>query len=94
MRLARYGDDHVDRRDLVPVAASARRCTRPERRRDVVVIGDTPLDVDCAHAHGARAVAVATGHYSMEALVASGADLVVQTLDAMAPASEQLISLV
>jgi len=29
----------------------------------IVVIGDTPLDVECARAHGVRAVAVATGPY-------------------------------
>ncbi len=55
-----YGDAHVDRRDLVPVAVErAVSAGRPPRA--VVVIGDTPLDIDCAHAHGARAVAVATG---------------------------------
>jgi phosphoglycolate phosphatase-like HAD superfamily hydrolase len=46
-----------------------------------VIIGDTPLDVDCAHAHGARAIAVATGHYSADELRAAGADLVVETLE-------------
>ena len=45
------------------------------------VIGDTPLDVDCAHAHGALAVAVATGHYSGTELEAAGADIVVSTLE-------------
>ena len=47
----------------------------------MVVIGDTPLDVDCAHAHGAVAVAVATGNYSTAQLEATGADLVVETLE-------------
>ena len=47
----------------------------------VVIIGDTPLDVDCARTHGARALAVATGHYNTAALSAAGADLVVPTLE-------------
>jgi phosphoglycolate phosphatase-like HAD superfamily hydrolase len=47
----------------------------------VVIIGDTPLDVDCAHAHGARALAVATGQYDMGALKDAGGDLVVETLE-------------
>ncbi len=76
-----FGDDHVDRRALVPVAlAGALRAGHaippPDR---VVVIGDTPLDVDCAKAHGARAIAVATGPYDRATLAAAGADLVVDT---------------
>jgi phosphoglycolate phosphatase-like HAD superfamily hydrolase len=76
-----FGDDHVDRRALVPVAlARAMRVglTTPPPSR-VVIVGDTPLDVDCAKAHGARAVAVATGPFDRAALSAAGADLVVDT---------------
>jgi phosphoglycolate phosphatase-like HAD superfamily hydrolase len=40
----------------------------------VVVIGDTPHDVDCARACGAVAVAVATGQYPREALLADRPD--------------------
>ena len=87
-----FGDDHVNRRDLVPVAVreAASRGVVPTA---VVVIGDTPLDIDCAHAHGAMAVAVATGHYDEAALARAGADLVVPTLEAMAPASERIVRL-
>ena len=35
------------------------------RRADTVLIGDTPLDVHAAHQNGARAVAVATGRFSV-----------------------------
>jgi phosphoglycolate phosphatase len=76
-----FGDDHVDRRALVPVALARARqaghATPPPSR--VVVVGDTPLDIDCAKAHGARAVAVATGPYDRATLAAAGADLVVDT---------------
>jgi phosphoglycolate phosphatase-like HAD superfamily hydrolase len=34
------------------------------------VIGDTPHDIDCANAIGARTIAVATGGYSIEELEA------------------------
>ena len=44
------------------------------KREDVVVIGDTPHDVDCARACGAVAVAVATGQYPREALLADRPD--------------------
>ena len=78
-----FGDDHLDRRDLLPMAlARAERADIHARDARVVVIGDTPLDVDCAHAHGAMAVAVATGHYSCDELKGAGADLVVDALDA------------
>jgi phosphoglycolate phosphatase len=76
-----FGDHHLDRRALLPVAidrALARGlAAAPER---IVVIGDTPLDVDCARTHGARALAVATGQYQPDALEATGAHLVVPTL--------------
>jgi phosphoglycolate phosphatase-like HAD superfamily hydrolase len=41
----------------------------------MVIIGDTPLDIDCAHACGAVAVAVATGHHSAEELATCSPDL-------------------
>jgi phosphoglycolate phosphatase-like HAD superfamily hydrolase len=79
-----FGDDHVNRRDLVPVALSRARARQglealPADR--VIVIGDTPLDVDCAKAHGARAIGVATGPFDVQALESAGADLAVQTLE-------------
>jgi len=40
---------------------------------DVVILGDTPEDVACGRAIGARAVAVATGFYDVAALRAAGA---------------------
>ena len=75
-----FGDDHLNRRDLMPVAMgrAAAAGVVPDR---VVVLGDTPLDVDCAKAYGALAVAVATGNYGPEELARSGADLVVDRLD-------------
>ena len=78
-----FGDDHLDRRDLVPVAlaqAKASGLGAPTAAR-TVIIGDTPLDVDCARTHGARALAVTTGHYDRDALSGAGAHLVVPTLE-------------
>jgi phosphoglycolate phosphatase-like HAD superfamily hydrolase len=84
-----FGDDHLDRRDLVPVAI-ARAIGAPPFRDAcrVVVIGDTQLDIDCARAHGACAIAVATGGSSRAQLEAAGADVVVDSLaelDAILP---------
>lgn len=82
-RFGAFGDHHANRRDLVPVAVDAAVAAGHPRvdLSRVIVIGDTPLDVDCAHAHGARAIAVATGPFSHADLVATGAAHVVTTLE-------------
>lgn len=46
----------------------------------VVVVGDTPHDIEGALAHGARAVGVATGTFSAAALVSAGAHVVLPDL--------------
>jgi phosphoglycolate phosphatase-like HAD superfamily hydrolase len=81
-----FGDRHVNRRDLVPVAvARAAQAGFVEAGpHDVIVIGDTPYDIDCAVAHGARAIGVATGPFTTTQLAAAGAHLVVETLEAVA----------
>jgi phosphoglycolate phosphatase-like HAD superfamily hydrolase len=60
----------------VPVAtARAIACGLPRLpSRSVLVVGDTPHDVACARAAGARSVAVATGSYTIEQLRETGAD--------------------
>lgn len=52
---------------------------------DICVIGDTPLDVEAAHAVGCTAIAVATGHYDAAALREAGADHVLETLEEELP---------
>ncbi|NQX00449.1 HAD hydrolase-like protein [bacterium] len=78
-----YGCDHADRNQLGPIALErasvhAGRMFRPE---ETWVIGDTPKDIACAHAVGARCLAVATGPFSTAQLEAHGADQVVETLE-------------
>jgi len=77
-----FGDDAPDRNGLVPIAverAVARGHPRvpPDR---IVVIGDTPRDVECAAAGGARSMGVATGSATVAQLRAAGADVVFETL--------------
>jgi phosphoglycolate phosphatase-like HAD superfamily hydrolase len=77
-----FGDDHPVRADLVRggiVELAGLLGCDPDPSR-AVVIGDTPLDVEAAHLAGARALAVATGSYSVEQLTAAGADLVMADL--------------
>lgn len=45
-----------------------------------IVIGDTPLDIEAAHAAGARAMGVATGRFSVAELLAAGADMAAEDL--------------
>ncbi|MEM1179166.1 MAG: HAD family hydrolase [Acidobacteriota bacterium] len=76
-----FGDDAEDRRGLVPVArqraASHARDFAPE---ETLIIGDTALDVDCAHHAGVPCLAVATGFTSAEVLRDAGADWVFDDL--------------
>ena len=70
-----FADDASDRDRLVPVALRrAREAGHDPREERVIVIGDTPLDVQCARAGGVRALGVATGSHSVDELRESGAD--------------------
>jgi phosphoglycolate phosphatase-like HAD superfamily hydrolase len=75
-RLGAYGSDDADRTRLPGVAAERARALvgRTFRGADVVVIGDTPLDVGCGRAFGARCIAVATGRHTVDDLTACAAD--------------------
>ena len=65
-----YGSDHEIRAELPAIAQ--------QRAREVlglaiegsamVIVGDTPSDIACGRPIGARAIAVATGHYSVASL--------------------------
>ncbi|HKY21695.1 MAG TPA: HAD family hydrolase [Vicinamibacterales bacterium] len=81
-RCGAYGDVIADRNDLFSVALErARACgVPPVDPRDVLVVGDTVLDVACAKAAGARSVAVATGPSSVETLREAGADVAMEDL--------------
>jgi phosphoglycolate phosphatase-like HAD superfamily hydrolase len=72
-----FGDLHFERDDVAREALAAVRAhVHCDHRADRIwVIGDTPLDVRCARAIGARAVAVATGWHSIEQLRATEPDL-------------------
>jgi phosphoglycolate phosphatase len=69
-RVGAYGSDHEQRSSLPEVA---RQRLRDElgievAGSDCVIIGDTPADLTCGAAIGARAIGVATGRYSTEEL--------------------------
>jgi phosphoglycolate phosphatase-like HAD superfamily hydrolase len=77
-----YGDEHLDRDDVARVAFTKARehikdNVDPQR---VWVIGDTPHDIRCARAIGAKAVAVMTGWHSREELAACAPDVLLEDL--------------
>lgn len=77
-----YGSDSPRRTELPSIAAerAARRYGRVFAGPDIVIVGDTPNDIACARAVGARAVAVATGPFSVEELRAHAPDAVLPDL--------------
>jgi phosphoglycolate phosphatase-like HAD superfamily hydrolase len=81
--VAAWGCDGPSRRDL-PRVAMGRYIEHVQRQiepEEVVVIGDTPHDIDCAKVNGCRSIAVATGpSYEREELMRHEPDLLVDDL--------------
>src|SRR3954470_21300239 len=77
-----YGSDSPDRVELTrcAIARGGRLLGEEIAPADVLVVGDTPKDVEAAHGAGCVAVATATGHYSREELEATGAEYVLDSL--------------
>ena len=86
-----YGDDAVNRDELVPFAVGRARAAGLEFDR-VIVVGDTPADVSCARAGGALAVAVETGFATSQELADTRPDLLLPDLDRGGPWLEALVS--
>ena len=69
-RVNAFGSDHEHRPQLPAIALRRANETfgldiAGER---MVVIGDTPADIECGRSLGARSIGVASGHYSVEQL--------------------------
>jgi phosphoglycolate phosphatase-like HAD superfamily hydrolase len=77
-----FGEDAHDRNHLVEIAVSRARAHGAPAvpPSDVLIVGDTPLDVACARAGGARPIAVATGSHTVDELRESGAEVVFSDL--------------
>jgi phosphoglycolate phosphatase-like HAD superfamily hydrolase len=63
-----FAEDASDRSAIAARALELARRAGPVFDHAVFVVGDTPHDIECANAIGARTVAVATGGYSLEEL--------------------------
>jgi phosphoglycolate phosphatase len=75
-----FGNEAVDRNALARVAVERAVERGAAGAQDCVVIGDTPLDIACARAADAWAIAVATGSFSMEHLAPYEPDLLLADL--------------
>jgi phosphoglycolate phosphatase len=75
-----YGSDAEDRAELLAHGAARGREIVGDPQAEVLVIGDTPRDIEAAHAIGARCLAVATGRFKVADLEPLGPALVVETL--------------
>lgn len=80
MALGGFGDHHYDRDDVAREAWQAVIKKHSIAAEDVWIIGDTPLDVQCARAIGAKVIAVSTGWHSMDELRASKPDALTDDL--------------
>ena len=88
-----FGSDAEARPHLPGVAAARAReqlGLHVEGDR-MVIIGDTPADVECGRALGARAIAVATGRYSVEELALHSPAAVFRDLSETAAVVEAVV---
>ena len=83
-----FGDDSEDRCKIAAIARDrgGHLLNRDLQGEDVLVIGDTPQDIQCGQAIGARTLAVGTGIYECEELKRHKARWCVSSLEAIDPA--------
>lgn len=77
-----YGEHH-ERRDELPAVAldgAERIAGRRFSGKEIVILGDTPNDIDCGRALGVKAIAVATGRFTPAELAEHRPDAVFPTL--------------
>jgi len=81
-RFGGYGDWHVNRDAVAHSALSACREHIVEgiEPESIWVVGDTPLDIQCARAIGAKVIAVTTGWHTRQELADAQPDLLLDDL--------------
>ena len=84
-----FGSDDADRNNLPAIAVErVERCLGiPLLPHEVAIVGDTPLDVACAHHFGAVSIAVASGGYTHAQLRATGPTYTLHSLLAWSEAA-------
>ncbi len=92
--LGGFGSDHEFRNELpgIAIRRAEEEWNVHFHGQAVVVVGDTPRDIECGRHVGAETIAVATGNYSAEELVAAGAHQTFESFADVAPVLGALVS--
>jgi phosphoglycolate phosphatase-like HAD superfamily hydrolase len=77
-----FSDAHEQRADMIAAAAAAAR-KLAGAHASVVVVGDTPSDIEAARANALPVIAVATGHSSFDRLLEHPPDICAENLAAL-----------
>lgn len=77
-----FGCNHTDRNMLgrEALADFEQHYGASSKPKQYIIIGDTPMDIRCAHHLGCTSIAVTTGHFSREELAAYKPDLILNNL--------------
>jgi phosphoglycolate phosphatase-like HAD superfamily hydrolase len=77
-----YGSDSADRGELTKIALERATLVygEPVSATQALVVGDTPLDVEAAHAAGIACVGVGSGDFTVDQLRTAGADYSISSL--------------
>ena len=80
-----FGDDHEDRNCLAVIARERGERLLGEKLAgdEILVIGDTPRDIECGKSIGARILAVATGTFKRNQLASYNPTWAVDTLESV-----------
>ena len=81
-RFGAFGSEHPDR-NLLPALALSRleqSLGNPIPKEDVLIIGDTPRDIECARFAGLKVLSVATGKYAYAVLAENRPDYLLEDL--------------
>ncbi|KAF2752732.1 putative haloacid dehalogenase-like hydrolase [Pseudovirgaria hyperparasitica] len=94
LEISSFGDAHEHRSALVldSIRKMQARHGIPVAPSDVTIVGDTPLDIQCAKETGCRVVAVATGNYETEKLESYAPDFLCKRLPEASPFFTQVLS--
>ena len=81
-RFGAFGSEHPDRNTLPALALSRLEQALEQSipKENVLVIGDTPRDIECARHTGLKALCVATGRYDRQALAEHHPDYLLDDL--------------